>query len=77
MNRYQPYMSQNYMSSAQHNYYDSNYMAASDLTAYSQALQYDQSIQEAERQRRWNERLAWEALNQQQCAFSLYTDVLC
>lgn len=51
---------------SRHEYLDPNYMAASDLTAYSQALQYDQSIAQAERQRRWNERLAWEALDREQ-----------
>ena len=65
LNQYQPYFQQGY-SSQRHDYYDPNYMAASDLSAYSRALQYDQSIQEAERQRRWQERLAWEALDREQ-----------
>lgn len=65
MNQYQPYFQQGYLSQ-RHDYYDPNYMAASDLSAYSRALQYDQSIQEAERQRRWQERLAWEALDREQ-----------
>lgn len=75
MNQYQPYFQQGYAQN-RHDYYDTNYMAASDLSAYSRALQYDQSIQEVERQRRWQERLAWEALDREQYVLS-FSPVLC
>lgn len=39
-------------------------MEAADLAAYSNALARDYSIQQEERRRRWEDRLAWEALNQ-------------
>lgn len=43
-------------------------LQAADLAAYSNALARDYSIREEERRRRWEDRLAWEALNQRERA---------
>lgn len=61
---YSPYMNGQGLSNI--GYMDTNYARYNDLVAWANALRYDQSVAQAERQSRWRERMQWEMLDEAQ-----------
>lgn len=61
---YSPYLSSDGLLSGGSTYFDSNYTRYNDLLAWSNALRYDRSLQEAERLQRWRQRLDFEELDE-------------